>query len=435
MNSKKMSRRETLSAIGALSFLPLTCTNKKDNATFDSQPIVSTREFLEGMVLTPAIIDRFLDASKYNWAVFDPELGYRNSTSTRKGGIDGSYYIYTFAPAGERRQIHYAEMPCRLNTYGNSFTRCDQVNDGETWQEYLAAHLGEPVRNYGTGGHGVYQAYRRMLREEATSTSADNVILNIWSDDHRRSLMAARWLHQKGHRDRINRSGDMYFHNTPWCHVRIDSETGQLQEFENRYSTPESLYQLCDKDYIYNAFKDDIMVHVELAQMQGWAENLNAVKQLAEMLEMEADWSSRAATARSAERLFWTCGMKASEYIVQKTLSFAEQEHKQLLILLSYRNRDVVNACKGLPRFDQHFVDFLERNNIRFIDGLQKHVDDFAAFRLSPEDYVKRYYIGHYSPAGNHFFAFAIKDEIINWLDPTPGPYLPEGPAIEEYAG
>ena len=32
--------------------------------------------------------------------------------------------------------------------------------------EYLAAHLGEPLRNFGVGGYGVYQAYRRLVREE-----------------------------------------------------------------------------------------------------------------------------------------------------------------------------------------------------------------------------------------------------------------------------
>jgi len=31
---------------------------------------------------------------------------------------------------------------------------------------------------------------------------------------------------------------------------------------------------------------------------------------------------------------------------------------------------------------------------------------------------MKRYYIGHYSPAGNHFFAYALKDMLIEWLEP-----------------
>ena len=66
----------------------------------------------------------------------------------------------------------YKDKPCRINTYGNSFTLCHQVSDGETWQEYLAGHLGEPIRNFGMGGFGVYQAYRRMVREEQTENQA-----------------------------------------------------------------------------------------------------------------------------------------------------------------------------------------------------------------------------------------------------------------------
>ena len=36
---------------------------------------------------------------------------------------------------------------------------------------------------------------------------------------------------------------------------------------------------------------------------------------------------------------------------------------------------------------------------------------------------MKRYYIGHYSPAGNHFFAYALKDTLIEWLEPKPISY------------
>jgi len=62
---------------------------------------------------------------------------------------------------------NYGDKPCRINTYGDSFTQCHQVSDHETWQKIPAAHLQEPIRNYGIGGWSVYQAYLRMLREES----------------------------------------------------------------------------------------------------------------------------------------------------------------------------------------------------------------------------------------------------------------------------
>ena len=43
----------------------------------------------------------------------------------------------------------------------------------------MAATLGEPVRNFGVGGFSVYQAYRRMLREEEV-VPAEHIVFNIF---------------------------------------------------------------------------------------------------------------------------------------------------------------------------------------------------------------------------------------------------------------
>ena len=109
------------------------------------------------------LLDRFLDPNAHNYAVFDSELGYIRKNSVLKDGIDEIYTISRYGACGERLMSNFADRPCRINTYGNSFTQCDQVNYGESWQEYLAAHFGEPIRNFGVGGHGAYQAYRRLL--------------------------------------------------------------------------------------------------------------------------------------------------------------------------------------------------------------------------------------------------------------------------------
>ena len=74
------------------------------------------------------------------------------------------------------------------------------------------------------------------------------------------------------------------------------------------------------------------------------------------------------------------------------------------MIMLTYSDGEVIQACQSHPRFDQIFVDYLRENEILFVDGLHKHVEDFHSFNCSPEEYVQRYYIGHYNPAGNHFF-------------------------------
>ncbi|MGW8178532.1 MAG: hypothetical protein ACWGQW_07175, partial [bacterium] len=44
-------------------------------------------------------------------------------------------------------------------------------------------------------------------------------------------------------------------------------------------------------------------------------------------------------------------------------------------------------------------------------------------FNLSPRKYLDRYFMGHYSPLGNHFFTYAIMDDVVKWLSPPPPTY------------
>jgi len=74
-------------------------------------------------------------------------------------------------------------------------------------------------------------------------------------------------------------------------------------------------------------------------------------------------------------------------------------------------------------RPDQEFVDFLRVQGIWFVDGLEKHRAAFLAFRVSPRAYADRFSIGRYIPLGNHFFTFAIKGAVVDWLDPKPSAY------------
>ena len=48
---------------------------------------------------------------------------------------------------------------------------------------------------------------------------------------------------------------------------------------------------------------------------------------------------------------------------------------------------------------------------------------DAGTFDISVDEYLKRYYVGHYSPFGNMFCAFAIKDKLVEMLEPKPRAY------------
>ncbi len=60
-------------------------------------------------------------------------------------------------------------MPSRFDTdlmsaFGDSFTHCDQVEDHQTWENYLAQYTEANVYNFGVGGYGTDQAYLRYQR-------------------------------------------------------------------------------------------------------------------------------------------------------------------------------------------------------------------------------------------------------------------------------
>src|SRR6185437_16265070 len=151
----------------------------------------SWEQYLRDSAVPREVIDAFVQ--RPNWATFDPELGYVLHNCLVPWGTGDSLTIETFGPDGARSRFLYGDAKPRINTYGNSFTEGNQVSDGETWQEYLAGHFGEPIANFGAGGYGVYQAYRRMLRVERTADGTENVILYVWGDDPARSLMRCRW--------------------------------------------------------------------------------------------------------------------------------------------------------------------------------------------------------------------------------------------------
>ncbi|MDP7132956.1 MAG: hypothetical protein QF437_20845 [Planctomycetota bacterium] len=388
---------------------------------------MTLRELLEESVISREMIDRFLDPDAPVWAKFDPELGYLLKDCVLKDGVDECYTLSHYASGGERMMINHADQPCRMNTYGNSFTQCHQVSDGETWQEYLAAHLGEPIRNYGIGGFGVYQAYLRMLREEATVSSAENMMLNIYSDDHYRSIYPWRGIHMRSYYQNMN---PKMFHANPWAHVRLNPESGKFEEVVNQYSTPESLYQLCEKEHVYETFKDEFTLNARAAQRGVKDAQTDILQEVADAFGRPTDFSNPDATAKTAQDLLTYCGLASSVFVVEKATAFAEEHGKKLIILLSYASPYTQTACEGNPRFDQWFVDALAEKGHLFVDSLAKHVEDFQSFRCTPEEYIRRYYIGHYNPLGNHFFAFAIEDAVVDWLAPKPRAYAEGEPPL-----
>ena len=376
-------------------------------------------EFLKNSVVSREVIDSFLNGP--SWARFDPELGYILGNYLPVDGIDGSATISTIQANSARTSFMYTGRKCRINTYGDSFTQCHQVSDGETWQEYLSAHLGEPIRNFGMGGFGVFQAYRRMLREERRDHGAEYVMLYIWGDDHIRSLYRCR---HAGSNPTSNRMPIGQFQGNFWAHLEMDLETGQLVEKENPLSTPSSLYQMTDPQFMVEHLKDDWALQL-VAFKLGFIKDLDRenISKLAARLGYPWDWSRESGLPQQATELLDRYSLRATRYILEKTREFTRHDGKKLMIVLFDPYRAMADLQKGGGRYDQELVDYLKKEQFAYFDMNEVHLRDLKKYNLTFDQYMKEYFNVHYNPRGNHFFAYSIKDVMVNWLDPKPITY------------
>ncbi len=378
--------------------------------------------YLRKSAVDKKTLDVFLDPKELSWAKFDPITGYRLGNYMPRDGIDRSSTISTSRSNGARTAHAYVDKPCRINTYGDSFTLCHQVSDSETWQEYLAGHLGEPIRNFGMGGFGVYQAYRRMIREEQTEHGAKYLIFYIWGDDHVRSLLRCRhaaiypWW---------NDDGGRAFHNNFWANIEMNLQSGQLEEHENLLPTPESVYKMTDADWTVQALKDDLALNMMMYARGNVSDvDMKGVRTLAGHLGFESPELAHAQPPRDViDQLLNRYAFAATKVILAKAKEFTERNNKKLLVVLFDPSRVMKPLVDGKPRYDQTIVDFLREKQFRFFDMNVVHVEDYKQFKIPFDQYTKRYFIGHYSPAGNHFFAYSIKKTVIDWLDPKPITY------------
>lgn len=398
---------------------------------------MDARDFLKGLLYTRSEVDDWISGRRFPFAKYDPDLGYVHRDRKCKDAIDGSDSVYTYDKrTWSRTLINHVDEPCRINTYGDSYTSCEQVNNGETWQEILAAHLGEPIRNFGIGGYSVYQMYLRMLREERV-VPAKYIIVNIYDDDHYRSLMS--WQ-----RFRFGK-GNMHF-KPPQPYVCANPSTRDFTEFGNPCPEPNDLYDFCSLDSAHERLKDDFCMRIVLAKTnveKGTPEDsYKDIEALAEEYGLPTTIKSAKKLLETVNELYRIAAMYATAKIVEKVEDFASSHGKRILYVASYSATSFTSPSGSRPSvrvpelrrpgysYNRSFVKFMRKKApSRYVDLMDAHLKDFSKRKLSVSEYLKLYYVipsvfdSHYAPLGNHFTAFALKDLLVETLYPKPPSY------------
>jgi len=92
------------------------------------------------------------------YLVKDEKLDFLNANFDSRLGWNRDFDT----PYHERPRQKEYHRPL-MATFGDSFTYCDQVQDDQTWQTYLAELLQADVYNLGSSGHGTDQVYLKFL--------------------------------------------------------------------------------------------------------------------------------------------------------------------------------------------------------------------------------------------------------------------------------
>jgi hypothetical protein len=418
MDRRKFTKTGITAGLG-VSMLPfVTSSGKDNNSILDSITEEEIRDFLGGLLYTREDVDDYFADRAFPFSKHSPEFGWLLRDAYFRDGLNGSISVYHFEkPDGERIMSNYASQPCRINTYGNSFTQCHQVSDHETWQEVLAAHIQEPVKNFGIGGWSVYQAYLRMLKEEKR-TPAEYIIFNIYSDDHYRNLDAWRNI-------RVNKHER--FIEPPLPFMKVDLKNKTFTEHPNPTPRHEDFYKLCDPDETYEIFKDDFVARIRIAHNKAEERNENLdyreIHELTRTHGIETSLDTNATMSKVVSAYHRECALFSTERVIEKIEQFAAENNKKVLYVLSYPGGYIAQAQEEKSRWDQSIIDFIKTKNLPLVDLGEAHFEEFKQFSIPLKDYLDKYFIGHYNPLGNLFCAHAIVDKLVAMTDPRPVPY------------
>src|SRR6185436_20534492 len=130
--------------------------------------------------------------------------------------------------------------------------------------------------------------------------------------------------------------------------------------------------------------------------------DMKGARQLAGHLAFELPGIADAQPPRDViDQLLNRYAFTATKVILTKAKEFADRNGKKLLVVLFDPSRVMRPLVEGKTRYDQVIVDFLQEHQFRYFDMNLVHVGDYKNFSIPFDQYMKRYFIGHYNPAGN----------------------------------
>lgn len=116
--------------------------------------------------------------------VYDEVLGWNNKPLTSRTAINaiGQSWTSSYEDNGAR-QSSFKDKPLLANSYGDSFTHGDEVDNEQTWQYFLSQLTDKNVANFGVGAYGTDQSFLKLKEHFEKNQGAPITILVIFEGD------------------------------------------------------------------------------------------------------------------------------------------------------------------------------------------------------------------------------------------------------------
>ncbi|QLK26559.1 hypothetical protein HYG81_02795 [Natrinema zhouii] len=372
-------------------------------------PSVATEEFPE--------IDRELLGK---FSSFDPELGWVPQPNREKQKDTGDHlpgeevrttvtystdeYASRVCPAKERDP----DADIRVSTYGDSYCFCREVDNDETFQNYLAQELDTHVANYGGGNYGLDQALMRLKRQYPDDPT-DHVFMVVTASSIARILSV--WKHYQE------------FGNILAVKPRYVLEDGDLERVESPVDEKEELLDLESKadflreyDFHYDhwfkphfatrPYTADFLEKNEHLRYAGYTAGKELERRLSrsipgidfDLAQTQSALRLEQPRVRYHERLFDT-HEDLFDALIQEFVDYADKQDFEPTFVMVQQLRYAKYESEHGPIYGD------------LLDRLDERYDDLTtidmATHLSPDDgdveslYVERGEGGHYSPETN----------------------------------
>jgi hypothetical protein len=316
---------------------------------------------------------------------FDPELGWtiRPNRRTRQ---------FRSNRQGLRATREYALQPApgvvRIATFGDSFTHCDGVRTGGSWQEQLEKLApGLEVLNFGVPAFEPGQALLRY-RKSGVRFHPHVVLIGSMSENIKRVVNTFRPFY-------LSRSG------LPFAKPRFALRRGELVLLENPIRSAEGYRELLrDPESVLPRLGR----HDYFYQTGSQGSRLDVLPSVRFSRIMESEYFHQ----RIYEDGLYNTRSEAYEVLAATLEAFYRQalDNGSLpIILLFPERRDIVRVRHdGKPAAYQPLVEHLRRAGYRFVDAM----DGFE--RYDPRGEMARLRYSHYPEVGNEMVARQLRD-------------------------